>query len=413
MALIKLTYQRRIILLFIVFCWVVIGCFLFFQYSREKEIKAQLLNEQLQNYNLGLIEHLALGEKAEDYIDSQKSPVGELRVSVIDNKGNVIFDNSLDTLPSANHLSRPEIAEALSNGTGYSVRRHSQTTDNSYFYSAMAREGIVVRSAAPYNVTVGEMLGADRGFTWFIIVLVAVMSLLAWLIVYLVNDRDKQIQERVRVKKELTNNINHELKTPLAAIQICIETLKRRPDLTGIQREEIIDKCLSNSARLNALMTDVATLTRLDDGQSNIVKEHLNLRRIVTDVVAEFPTSLPVKGRISPDIWINGNHNLLSAVFRNLIQNANAYSQGTEISINALQTEGRIIITFADNGVGIPAEHLDRIFERFYRIDKGRSREKGGTGLGLAIVRNAVQFHEGTITASNRPEGGLLFTIKI
>ena len=414
MASIREPYQKRLFFLILLCSWVIVGCFLFFQYNREREFKAQLLNEQLQLYNRGLIEAIVLGEAPARYIADNESPLSDLRVSVIDERGMVVFDNTLDSLPSANHLSRPEIQDAIAKGTGFAVRRHSQTTDNVYFYSAMESNGVIVRSAVPYSVSVTGMLSPDRGFIWFLLGVVLIMAAMAILTIYLINDREKQMHERIRVKKQLTNNINHELKTPLAAIQICIDTLRQHPDLDEAKRREIVEKCYANSLRLNSLMTDVATIARLDDGAVNIEKEMLNLRQLVKDVVAEFPNSLPIRGSIPANIEVWGNHALLSSVFRNLIQNANAYSQGTVITINAEEHEdGGVAVCLYDDGVGIPPEHIDRIFERFYRIDKGRSRAMGGTGLGLSIVRNAVSVHGGTIRAKNRPEGGLRFDFTI
>ena len=413
MKRIKFYYRRNLLVVLTVFAWIIIGSFLFFQYTREKEFKAQLLNERLQIFNRGLLEALELGETPVDYLQRDVAPMADLRITVVDSLGRVVFDNSLDSLPGANHLTRPEIADALARGTGYSVRRHSQTTDNTYFYSAMSRGGVVVRSAMPYSVSLTQMLSAESDFLWFMVIVVAILILLAWLMLYLVNESERQIREKVRVKKQLTNNINHELKTPIAAIQVCVETLVEHPGLPQEKKQEILQKCWLNTNRLTALLSDVATLTRLDDGHEKIEMEPLQLREIVKDVVAEFPNSIPVKGNIPANITVNGNRDLMSSVFRNLITNANAYSHGSEIVINAEERSGHIQVTFYDNGVGIGDEHLERIFERFYRIDKGRSREKGGTGLGLAIVRNALLQQGGSVTATNRPSGGLQFTLTL
>ena len=110
---------------------------------------------------------------------------------------------------------------------------------------------------------------------------------------------------------------------------------------------------------------------------------------------------------------MNGNPTLLMSIFNNLIDNAVAYSGGTKISIKAVScTDDTIVLSFSDNGIGVPPEHLPRLFERFYRIDKGRSRAAGGTGLGLSIVKNAVLHHGGNITAENNASGGLQFRIR-
>ena len=468
MASIRLTYHHRLFLLLLSFSWVIIACFLFFQFNREKQFKAQMLNQNLQIYNQSLIDAVANGNDIHAFIETSKKPLDDLRVTVIDSTGQVIFDNSLDKLPLSNHLSRPEIAQAIADGSGLSVRRHSETTDQTYFYSAMAAGGLIVRSAAPYGVSLSDMLNADKSFLWFMIAVTVVMSIIAWLVTqrigttisrlsnfaqkaergemiyadeafppdelgeisaHIVNlysrlqatmaDRDlqhkeslKQEQEKIRIKKMLTNNINHELKTPIAAIQLCIETLEQHPGIDESKRMEIIGKCSANIRRLNSLLGDVSTLTRLDDGRDVITKEPIVLNDVIQEVVAEFShdKDLPIFVDLKHRFDIVGNKQLWASVFHNLIVNANAYSGGSKIVIESREPG---VITFYDDGIGIPEEHIEHIFERFYRIDKGRSREKGGTGLGLAIVKNAVTFHGGKITASNRADGGLQFNIAL
>ena len=147
------------------------------------------------------------------------------------------------------------------------------------------------------------------------------------------------------------------------------------------------------------MLKDVSVITRMDEGTSMIEKEPIDLRELVDEVAEEerLRTDMRIVTDV-PQIVIDGNRQLLESVFRNLIDNAIAYSGGTEISITA-DSDGNF--TVADNGCGIPEEHLPHIFERFYRVDKGRSRAAGGTGLGLAIVKNAVALHGGCITAAN------------
>ena len=119
--------------------------------------------------------------------------------------------------------------------------------------------------------------------------------------------------------------------------------------------------------------------------------------------------------RLPDSMPVRGNQSLLYSIFRNLIDNAIAYAgEGTTVTLDACEGEDTTWhFTFCDNGVGVPGQHLPRLFERFYRVDKGRSRKMGGTGLGLAIVKNAVQFHGGAITVANRPEGGLRFDFSL
>ncbi len=470
----KISYSQRLFLWLLSYSVLLVGCFVCFQYHREKRFKADELNAQLQLINAHLLEALADGLDFALLSASQPHPFDELRISVIDTAGRVVYDNTLDTLPYADHRSRREIDRALRNGTGYAVRRHSESTGKTYFYAAMLGEnGYIVRSAVPYSLTLTELLRADFGFLWSmggITVLMAVLGYFATrrvgLHILRLNrfaesaergeriydtqpfpqdelgaisnhivrlyadlqqanaDRDREHraalheqQEKERIKKRLTNNINHELKTPVAAIQVCLETLLAHKELDEAKREEFLHRCYSNTERLKRLLADVSLITRMDDAPSSIVREPLDLAALLAEVVEECDTIAADKGmkivnRVTGPLPMTGNPSLLASVFRNLIDNAVAYSGGREIRLQVLASAGdKIELCVADDGCGVPPEHLPHLFERFYRIDKGRSRAAGGTGLGLAIVKNAVLLHGGTITASNRPEGGLKFTI--
>ena len=145
----------------------------------------------------------------------------------------------------------------------------------------------------------------------------------------------------------------------------------------------------------------------------------MSLAGIIAGVVEEKQMLAQAKGmvienNVTGNLSMTGNPSLLEAVFNNLTDNAMAYSGGSVIRIGLeCEDSSRIVLSFSDNGTGVPPEHLPRLFERFYRIDKGRSRAAGGTGLGLAIVKNAVMMHGGTVTAENRPGWGLLFRITL
>ena len=172
----RLSYHRRLFLLLIVFSWTLVGCFILFQYGREKHFKAEQLDAQLQLFNLRLLDAAGEGTPPDAFIARHGNPYEDLRVTLIDRTGRVIFDNSLDTLPDANHLGRPEVAEALAHGKGYTIRRHSESTDRNYFYSAMQGDSCIVRSAVPYSVPLGEILAADREFLWVMLGITLLMS---------------------------------------------------------------------------------------------------------------------------------------------------------------------------------------------------------------------------------------------
>lgn len=185
------------------------------------------------------------------------------------------------------------------------------------------------------------------------------------------------------------------------------------------KRTEFLQRCLINNQRLKQLLSDVSLITRMDDGTKSITKERVDLKEIIRHVVDERmetaeSNGFTIQNDVVSAIEIDGNLPLLESVFFNLIDNAISYSGGDRITICQIPSAtNETILMLCDNGCGVADEHLPRLFERFYRIDKGRSRAAGGTGLGLSIVKNVVQLHGGTISVSNAPQGGLCFKITL
>lgn len=470
----KSSYRRRLFGLLIIYSILLVGSFTIFQYQREKQFKIDELNSQLQLINAVILNELEDNNQIQNLPLKNLHQFDDLRISVINPDGEVIYDNSLDSIPHSNHQNRKEIADARLHGSAYAVRRHSESTGQNYFYSARrGNNGLIVRTAVPYSINLNELLEADYSFLWIMGGITLVICAVGFLttrrlgqhverlrrfaqgvengerisdtepfthdelgdisnhIVRLYarlqqaySERDKEHknalyeqQEKERIKKQLTNNINHELKTPVASIQVCLETLLQHPDLPAPKRIEFLERSLSNTARLKQLLLDVALITRMDDGQNSISCEKIDLARIIADV---FYDSLPLAERkgieivneILPSLWIRGNESLLFSVFHNLITNAISYSGGTRINIRRKNDNpDKFTIIVEDNGNGVADEHLPRLFERFYRVDKGRSRASGGTGLGLSIVKNAVLIHHGSISVENIKTGGLRFSI--
>lgn len=225
-----------------------------------------------------------------------------------------------------------------------------------------------------------------------------------------------QETEQARIKKQLTQNIAHELKTPVSSIQGYLETIVNNPDLSREKLNQFLSRSYAQSNRLTHLLSDISLLTRMEEAPSMSEKESVNLHQMVQNIFNEVALQLEekhiqVQNLLSNDLQIQGNPSLLYSIFRNLTDNAIAYA-GTHIQITIRcfrQGEKFYYFSFADTGIGVSPEHLSRLFERFYRVDKGRSRKLGGTGLGLAIVKNAVLLHKGSIFAKNNPEGGLEF----
>lgn len=479
-----LPYHRRLFLLLMALSWILVACFVTFQYGREKYFKVEQLNTRLQILNTTIIDAtadrchrgdtLTVAQAAALVVPTITLPIDNIRITVVDTLGRVLYDSAGDT-GASNHLDRPEIAAAMTDGAGYALRRHSDTTGDNYFYSATAARDYIVRSAVPYSLPLEELLAADSDFLWFMLGVTVLISIVGYFATRQLGktisrlnrfaekaERGDQIyadeafphdelgdisnhivrlyarlqkatenlnrehrrtlfeeQEKIRIKKQLTNNINHELKTPVASIQVCLETLLNHPDLDAERRREFVERAYANSERLCSLLNDVSAITRMDEASSMIDKRPVSLRKVVNEIIDESSLRLEEQGisvhveGFADDTVINGNAQLLASVFRNLTENALAYSGCHNIYICLTDNGDPCRLTYADDGTGVDAKHLPHLFERFYRIDKGRSRKLGGTGLGLSIVNNAIQLHGGTITVTNRPEGGLEFDFSL
>lgn len=229
-----------------------------------------------------------------------------------------------------------------------------------------------------------------------------------------------QEEERARLKRQLTQNVAHELKTPVSSIQGYLETIISNPNISPENMRTFLERSYAQSNRLTLLLRDISVLTRMDEAPGMVEKETVNLSRIVENILNEVALGLEEKqmrvvNLMPPNLILTGSSSLLYSIFRNLTDNAIAYAGvGVQVTINCFREDEKFYyFSFSDTGIGVPEEHLNRLFERFYRVDKGRSRKLGGTGLGLAIVKNAVLFHGGTIFAKNAPSGGLEFVFTL
>ena len=463
-------------MLLIAFSWSIILCFIGFQYLREKQYKSDYLSLQLQLYNRHLLEAVEqYGEPHEAYIDTHQKPFDNLRISIIALSGKVVYDNMLPVDSLDNHRMRPEVAAALKKGSGYHIGRQSTSDGLEYFYSATRGKELIARTAIPYSASLRELLQADWTFLGVMISISLAMSVLAYFVTrrlgknmerlnrfaakaekgeafdedepfpndelgsisnhivqlygqwqQTIKDRDlaheaalREEKEKIRIKRQLSNNINHELKTPVASIGVCLETLLSGIALTEEKRQELIERCYTHNERLRRLLNEVSLITRMEDGSALIGKEKVVINDMLEEISDELEIMSEEEGMhlhtdFHEEVVIYGNLSLIGSIFRNLTENAIAYSEGKNIFISLIKNnETECCIRFEDDGRGVEQEQLPRLFERFYRVDKGRSRQMGGTGLGLSIVKHAVQFHGGSISVTNRPGGGLRFDFSL
>ena len=469
-ALKSKSFQRNLLLsiggVFLLFAI----CFSVYQYKREKEYKIDILHSRLQMYNYEMVQTVGKDSMSSsrlfrDYVVHHQ--MEGLRVSVIDKEGRVILDSyDTDVEALGNHLQRTEIQQALREGSGYDIKRMSQSTHETYFYSATRFGDVIVRAAVPYSAELTRSLQADNTYIYFSGFLTLLLGIVLYYITHRISrhigylrefavkaeegeELDHELErrlpddelgdishtiimlfwklrhseeEKVRIKRQLTQNAAHELKTPAASIHGYLESILDNRDMPEDKKKHFLERCYAQSERMNKLLLDMSALTKLDeidDNCSEARKEYrpVDVLQIIQSALDDTALQLQEKGiapslQLPQHVEVLGDQSLIYSIFRNLIDNAIAYATGASllsITCNEIEKEGRHFHEFSvsDNGSGVEAQHLTHLFERFYRVDKGRSRKLGGTGLGLAIVKNAVAAHGGQATALSTPGGGL------
>lgn len=424
-------YSTRVFTLTAAFVWVatlvIVGVF----YYRETVFRAESVNADMQEQSAAMLDALQRGVKPEDVATSVTIANAEMRVTVLDTLGHVIYDTG-GVAPGTDHSDRREVKMAMSGAQGYTLSRPSTAPSGGrYFYSARADGGnYIVRASLPYTSSLEAKL---QGETTYVVVAL-LMSLILTVIAFsaarrmgrdveqVIGDNEQRLRseaaERDAMKARLTSNINHELKNPVHALACCLETLDERGgELSEEQRLHLCRSARQEVKRIEALIADIGTLNRLGEAeQTPVEKTPVDVSYAVADVVSHTASDglIRIHNELPPSLPIVANAELLQSVFRNLIDNALLHSAGRDVWIRLVKQDAdHYVFSVADNGIGIPAAHRDRVFERFYRVDDGRSRSRGGTGLGLAIVKNALAVHGGRVEARPRTGGGteIIFTI--
>lgn len=232
--------------------------------------------------------------------------------------------------------------------------------------------------------------------------------------------KDITKMEKTRLlKQEMTNNIAHELRTPVSSIRAYLETICDK-DLPADKQKQFAVKAYNQSVRLSELIEDVSLLSKIEEAASQFPMERVDLHELVNNVRIDLIDKLQENNvrfvsTLRDRLYINANYSLIYSIFRNLMDNSIKYA-GKDIEIhidNYTEDTDYLYFSYYDTGKGVDEEHLQRIFERFYRVDKGRTRDTGGSGLGLSIVKNAINLHKGEIQVRNREGKGLEFLFSI
>lgn len=572
-----MSYKTRIILYFSVIIAVFTTGIILFEQQQIKNERTKSLENILESnadiiYNYISKFHIApdsmvvLGDFVSYFPEN-------LRVTIVDDQGKVLYDNKLSDVPIENHINRPEIQKSIGFGNGTNIRKSDSNQIKYLYYAKKYPEGFFIRVAFPYDVQLRTFLSANNSFIYYILLFfvicvglminfanqfsksikklkefstslkvdnplipaytfpndevgeisadivdnyhllqenrkklalerekllqhfhyseegIAIFSddrkkiyanshFLQYLNVIIdkptlevenifsdinfdditqfidrkikketvfsqrIEKNGKQFhirvivfddesfeiyisditkQEKTRLlKQEMTNNIAHELRTPVTSIRGYLETLQALKENDVERRNNFLERALMQSIRLSELIQDISMLTKIEEAANRFRKEKVDIKELLEGLSSDLAEKLRQKNinfivDLDQQIVIYGNRTLLYSIFRNLAENSIFYGgEGIEIVIKGHYGEDEnFYFEFYDNGVGVEEKYLVKIFERFYRVNEGRTRNTGGSGLGLSIVKNAVLFHKGNIIAKNRAEGGLIFLITI
>ncbi|MBP5692949.1 MAG: hypothetical protein J6W86_04490 [Bacteroidales bacterium] len=466
MKRLELKYRYRLVIYLLILLTLVALFFVLYVSRQSRSYSISALQKELRDAVVFVDDSLAMGRKAESIILD-----GGIGFTLVDTLGEVLYDSrQKDISVPDNVLSATEIANALSSGEGSALRSSVGEPDAEYLYYAKRVGNRIIRSYSKFEINRPAQVEKDN--TYFILIAILLIALIATFVYVLrrlskplstyselvgaIKDNGNklgeikfgndelgnvgreiastfsQLEQAKKFKQQLSHNIAHELKTPLTGVRAYLETIINSEDMTAEQMRKFVGKAYSQTIRLSDLVDAVSTINKLDEsselGKSDegLYKiEEVNIKNCLDDILEEIGYKLEKNNitftpRVSSRLKINGNYNLIYSLFKNLIDNSIEHGgPGIQISlvggIEQPSGEGgyKINFSYTDTGKGVPAEALDRIFERFYRVEEGRTRRTGGSGLGLSIVKNAVSFHKGTITASEREGGGIVFKFSL
>lgn len=332
------------------------------------------------------------------------------RLTVLDLDGRVVYDSDG---ASDSHADRVEFKSALAGESG-TVIRPSQTTHTELLYSAKRFGHYVIRLAIPCDSVLAPILMARFGF-----IVAGVLGALMAVLVIRFRRKIDTARANEEFRRTFTANVTHELRTPLTSILGAAEMLNEGAALTTDERKELVGIIRDQSTRLDALSQDILALARLEGEESarEISRETVSCRRLAERVHALVRLKAKAFGVTIAleieDLTVCGDGKLLEEALLNLVENALRYSGSEKIVLRIASEERFVVFSVIDYGIGIAEEHLPRLFERFYRVDKARSRSLGGTGLGLAIVKHIVQLHHGEVFVTSIPGDKTVFGFRI
>ena len=371
--------------------------------------------------------------------------LSELRVTWIDEDGTVLYDNDASAELLSNHNDRPEIQEAFDKGSGEAIRKSDTMNKTTFYYAVLLDNGTVLRVATNAQSIWSVFMSAAPIIALIILLIIAICIFLSHMLTKqlllpietmaenlgdsdyespykeleplaeMLRSQHTDILAAAKARQDFTANVSHELKTPLTAISGYAELLDG--GMVGEeQQKHFYQEIRKNADRLLALINDIIRLSDLDRKGHEPSFGVIDLYEVVKECMDELTVNAKQRNvNISLDgesCNVHGSKDMLKELVENLAQNAIRYNNaGGKVWVSVTKRDGRSVLTVKDNGIGIPASEQQRIFERFYRVDKSRSKATGGTGLGLAIVKHIVEIHDAKIELDSAPGVGTTISV--
>ena len=363
--------------------------------------------------------------------------LSELRVTWIDEDGTVLYDNDASAELLSNHNDRPEIQEAFDKGSGEAIRKSDTMNKTTFYYAVLLDNGTVLRVATNAQSLWSVFMSAAPIIALIILLIIAICIFISHMLTKqlllpietmaenlgdsdyespykeleplaeMLRSQHTDILAAAKARQDFTANVSHELKTPLTAISGYAELLDG--GMVGEeQQKHFYQEIRKNADRLLALINDIIRLSDLDRKGHEPSFGVIDLYEVVKECMDELTVNAKQRNvNISLDgesCNVHGSKDMLKELVENLAQNAIRYNNaGGKVWVSVTKRDGRSVLTVKDNGIGIPASEQQRIFERFYRVDKSRSKATGATGLGLAIVKHIVEIHDAKIELDSSP----------
>lgn len=473
------TFRRRLFIPLVILVWVITGVFVGYQYFHETSLRKLIMRQHLSILEQRILHSYEQGDNIQEMLTFvkryyEKSIYNDIHITIYDSNDSILaaigspVPAYIDTLPDL----EPEIKDYQLVNTGDEFGSHELF----YISSVVSDDGrILVRTALPNTFGVDRELNTHTIMWGLVVMMLIISTLTVYLSTVMVarniekmqalvarmaagedvpskdsyshdelgdlardisdiyeqrsaamarSEREHRIaihaiEEKARMKRQMTNNINHELKTPIGVVRGYLDTINSNPDMDAETRDHFLQRARENVERLCSLLNDISAITRLDDGSEHIPVTAVDMHELVYGIDNDIRSANLIPGMtfnysIPLDCRVIGNQNLLSAMLLNLVKNARIHSHGTEIHLRLIsESEKFYVFAFYDNGSGVGPEHIPHLFDRFYRVDSGRSRKAGGTGLGLPIVQSTIVSLGGTISVHNRSTGGLEFVFSL